>query len=262
MTYVYCVVRSAQSPRIARVPRGLAGMTAPRLLTIDRGLFAIVSTAPLSRYNESAINRGLSNIGWVSRAAVAHEAVVEHFSDATAVLPMKLFTLFTSDDRALEYLRGERTRLMAAARRVANQQEWGVRVLLDRDRAARVARTQRSGRAGGAAKRSGRATTGIAYLAEKKAHRDAATELTVRAHDTVAGLFDRLAAQARDARRRAASELPAQGSLLLDAAFLVPRGKAASFRALAARESRALAPSGYAISLTGPWPPYTFVKES
>jgi len=252
MTYVYCVVRSAQSPRMARVPRGLAGMSAPRALTIDRGLFAIVSTAPLRRYNESAINRGLSNIDWVSRAAVAHEAVVEHFIDATAVLPMKLFTIFTSDDRALEYLRGERTRLMATARRVANQQEWGVRVLLDRDRAARATRTQRSDRA----------ATGIAYLAAKKAHRDATTELTVRAHDTVAGLFDRLAAQARDARRRAASELPAQGSLLLDAAFLVPRGKAASFRALAARESRALAPSGYAISLTGPWPPYTFVKES
>jgi len=120
----------------------------------------------------------------------------------------------------------------------------------------------RSGSGGGSAKRRGRAATGIAYLAEKKAHRDAATELAVRAHDTVAGLFDRLAARARDARRRSASELPAQGSLLLDAAFLVPRGKAASFRALAARESRALAPAGYAISLTGPWPPYTFVQES
>jgi hypothetical protein len=259
MTYVYCVVRSAQSPRIARVPRGLAGMSAPRVLAIDRGLFAIVSTAPLRRYSASAINRGLSNIDWVSRAAVAHEAVVEHFIAAVAVLPMKLFTIFTSDDRALEYLRGERTRLMATAKRVANQQEWGVRVLLDRDRATRAARGPSTG---GSAKRGGRATSGIAYLAEKKARRDAATELTVRAHDTVAALFERLAAHARDARRRSASELPAQGSLLLDAAFLVPRGKAASFRALAARESRALAPSGYAISLTGPWPPYTFVQES
>lgn len=253
MTYVYCVVRSTKPPSMARMPRGLAGMSAPRALTVDRGLYAIVATAPASRYNEASINRGLSNIDWVSRAAVAHDAVVEHFIDADAVLPMKLFTIFTDDERALEHLRRERARLAATAKRVARQHEWGIRVLLDRARAA-AAENKRTG--------SARANGGAAYLAAKKARRDAATELATRAHDTVSELFERLAAKARDARRRSAGELPSQGSLLLDAAFLVPRTRAASFRALAARESRALAPHGYAVTLTGPWPPYTFVQES
>jgi hypothetical protein len=75
-------------------------------------------------------------------------------------------------------------------------------------------------------------------------------------------LYDRLAAKARLARRRAASELPAQGgSLLLDAAFLVARSRTRTFRALAAREARDLAPHGYKVDLTGPWPPYTFVQD-
>jgi hypothetical protein len=252
MTYVYCVVRSSSAPRMTRVPRGLAGMGAPRALAIDRRLFAIAATAPANRYSESAISRGLANIDWVSRAAVAHEAVVEHFVDAVAVLPLKLFTLFSSDERAVEYLRGERARLMATAKRVAHQQEWGVRVLLDRARASAARKPARPNRAKG----------GIAYLTQKKASRDAVTELTTRAHDTVAELFDRLAVKARDARRRSASELPEQGSLLLDAAFLVPKTRAASFRAAAARESRALASQGYAVALTGPWPPYSFVQES
>ena len=78
MTYVYCVVRAAKAPRTSRVPRGLVGMSAPRILPIDGDLYAIVATAPEDRYGEAAINRGLSNIDWVSRAAVAHEAVVEH----------------------------------------------------------------------------------------------------------------------------------------------------------------------------------------
>ena len=73
---------------------------------------------------------------------------------------------------------------------------------------------------------------------------------------------DRLAARSGDAKRRAASELPVQGGpLLLDAAFLVPRAKAASFKALAARESRSLARQGYGLTITGPWPPYTFVQD-
>jgi len=228
-------------------------MSAPRILAIEPRLFAVVATAPRSRYGEAAINRGLSNIDWVSRAAVAHEAVIEHFLDLDAVLPMKLFTLFRDDERVLDYLRQERSRLMATARRVARQQEWGVRVLFDRSQAA-AARPKPL--------RASTAANGLAYLTGKKAKRDAAVELSIRAHDTVTRLFDRLAARARDARRRAASELPAQGSLLLDAAFLVPKTRAAAFRALAARESRALRPHGYAVSLTGPWPPYTFVQES
>lgn len=228
-------------------------MSAPRALAIERNLFAIAATAPPARYSESAIARGLADVEWVSRAAVAHEAVVEHFIAADAVLPLKLFTLFASDERALEHLRGERTRLAAAARRVARQHEWGIRVLLDPARAAAAPRK---------AERRPPARGGAAYLAEKKARRDAAAELAGRARDTVAGLFDRLAATARDAKQRSTSELPAQGSLLLDAAFLVPRTRAGSFRALAAREARALAPHGYAIVLSGPWPPYSFVQDA
>jgi len=59
-----------------------------------------------------------------------------------------------------------------------------------------------------------------------------------------------------------ASELPAQGgSLLLDGAFLVPRSRAMGFRALVSREARRLSRFGYQVTMSGPWPPYTFVKD-
>jgi hypothetical protein len=259
VTYVYCIVASARPPRLAGVPRGLPGTEPPRLLAIGDGLFAIVASAPLKEYGEAAINQRLGELDWVSAAAVSHESVVEHFVGADAVLPMKLFTIFTDDDRVVAHMRGERARLAATARRVAKHQEWGVRVLLDRTTAAAAAQR----RAEGTARRSSSsAGTGAAYRSRKKAHRDASVELRTRARETVARLYDRLAAKARLARRRAASELPAQGgSLLLDAAFLVARSRARTFRALAAREARDLAPHGYQVDLTGPWPPYTFVQD-
>ena len=105
-------------------------------------------------------------------------------------------------------------------------------------------------------------TPGAAYLIHKKAHRDAGIELASRARKTVAALYDRLEARSSLAKRRTASEMPADGGpLLLDAAFLVPRRRATSFQALVAREARRLARLGYSINLTGPWPPYTFVKD-
>src|SRR5262249_23991889 len=255
-TYAYCIVASPKLPRIAGAPAGLPGTGKVRALEIDTGMVAIVADAPRKPYSSDAINAKLSDLKWVSRAAVRHEAVVEHFSSAYDALPMKLFTIFDDDERAKEYLHGERRRFRSLVRRVAGHHEWGVRVLLDRQTAIAAADAVDRSRDGR------RLLTGRDYLSRKKAARDASLELASRARETVADLYDALASRARLSRRRSASELPAGGgSLLLDAAFLVPRARAASFRALAAKHAKALAPHGYAVTLTGPWPPYTFVQD-
>ena len=284
-TYVYCVVARPRVPKLTRVAAGPPGAGRVRLLEVDRegrskdregrskdregrskdrplpasNLYLVVADVPLARYGEAAIQRGLSNLDWVSRAAVAHEAVIESFIDAAAVLPMKLFTIFNSDERALAHMRADRPRIDALVKRLANHHEWGIRVVLDRTRAieaARPARTHASivtGRSAG---------SGAAYLSRKKVQRDVSIELATRARDTVDALYDRLAAASRSARRRVATELPAQGgSLLLDAAFLVKRSRSKTFQALAAREARALSRGGYGLTLSGPWPPYTFVQD-
>jgi hypothetical protein len=232
-----------------------------RALEIGRGLHAIVADVPLSRYDEAALNRKLSDLDWVSRAAVAHEAVIEHFIDSEALLPMKLFTIFSSDERALEHLRGDRSRIDGIVKRVARHQEWGVRVFVSRTRKgprAHVRRGRRMGDAGGSA--------GSAYLTQKKVQRDVAIELASHAKAAVDALYEELSTGARRSSRRAvANSRPAsQGAgsaLLLDAAFLVPRTRTRSFRAMATRRARALAPQGYAVTLSGPWPPYTFVHD-
>jgi hypothetical protein len=228
-------------------------MGSVRLLDVEDGLRRRGRRSTQS-LGEAAINRGLSDLEGGSRAAVAHDAVVESFIQETAVLPMKLFTLFTTDERALAHVRAERRRIATVVKRVANHQEWGVRVVLDRGKDVKTAPKKKNASPGG--------QSGLAYLARKKAQRDAVVELATHAHETVAALYDRLAARSRLAKRRLAGDLPVQGGpLLLDAAFLVPRTRAASFRALAARESRALARHGYGLTVTGPWPPYSFVQD-
>ena len=244
-TYVYGVIAADRRPRLTRVPAGLPGAGPVRLIDLDKGLFIAVADLPLDKYNESAISSGLANLDWVSRVAVAHEAVVESFVASRAVLPMKLFTIFKTDERAFEHVRSQRARIATLVKRVANQQEWGVRVVLDRSLAAATPK-----------KKVAAARTGVSYLAHKKVQRDASKELASRARETVASLFDRLASRSGDAKRRSASEWPAQGGpLLLDAAFLVPRARAAVFKTLVARESRALARQGYGVTVSGPWPP-------
>lgn len=255
-TYVYCVVSAPRRPRVPAA-RGLPHSSAVRVLDVDHDLYLVVADVPTKEYGEAAINRRLSNLEWVSRAAVAHEAVVESFAEADAVVPMKLFTIFTNDRRAVERVLGDRRRISSVIRRVARQQEFGIRVVLDRPAALRRRAASRRTDA-----RTNSTATGAGYLARKKAERDAAVELVEHARETVAALYDRLASRSRQAKRRSASELPGEGGpLLLDAAFLVPRARARAFRAQAAREARTLAKNGYGLTLTGPWPPYTFVQD-
>jgi hypothetical protein len=265
-TYVYCIVAGTRRPRPPRTRRGLPGLGPVRVLAVtppdppparaarDLPLWAVVADAPLAKYGEKAINRGLTDLDWVSRAAVAHEAVIESFIAAPAVLPMKLFTIFTSDERALAHFARERPQVQTAVKRVKGQHEWGIRVLLDLERAvsppARPASVRRA------------PVSGAGYLQRKKAKHDAVAGLARRSREVVADLHDRLSRDATLARRRAASELPAPGTpLLLDAAYLVPRTRSAKFRSSVARQARALVPQGYAVRLSGPWPPYTFMQD-
>jgi len=252
-TYVYGVIAGAPPSRRRRPapgPRGLPGTGPIRLLELGGNLAAAVADAPLKLYGEDPLARKLSDLEWVSRAAIAHESVLESFAEATAVVPMKLFTLFTTEERALAHLRAERSRIAATVKRVAHHQEWGVRVVLTSPPAAAAARKPVRG-----------AESGAQFLARKKADRDVATELAARAGETVDSLFDRLTARAAASKRRPPAELSTGGGrLLLDAAFLVPRSKAKPFASAVGREARTLGRAGYAVTMNGPWPPYSFVQ--
>jgi len=66
-------------------------------------------------------------------------------------------------------------------------------------------------------------------------------------------------------RKQAAVEqahrLQYQAVVARRAAFLVPRSRARSFQSLMAREAKSLGRHGYGVTLTGPWPPYSFVQD-
>jgi hypothetical protein len=255
LTYVYCIVESVRRPRLRRGLRPVPGATG--IATIPAGLrrWLVVSHVPAGDYDEDAVARGLRDIDWVAARAVAHERVVEQFLRARAVLPMQLFTLFTSDDRALAYVSHNRRRIDRVLARVEQQHEWGVRFTFE-DTGPAPARRPRGARAA-------RAETGTSYLTRKRDQREVDRIRLTRARTDGNRAFRAMSRQATAARRRKATEQGAsRGSrLLVDAAFLVPVARTAAFRAALRREARALGASGVAVALTGPWPPYNFIDS-
>jgi hypothetical protein len=250
-TYVYCIVSTSQPLKTTGTPAGPPGTLKARALEVRPGRYVVVSDAPLDQFGEAQLARRLSDLEWVSRAAVAHDAVTESFmAHADAVVPMKLFTLFTSDDRALEQLRSRWTRVESIIRRLNKHEEWGVRLVFDDTRAR-------------ADKPAAAASSGRDYLMAKRRQGAAKDALSSKMRKVAGDILKALRPFSRDARRRAVAATPGSRSrLLLDAAFLVPRVKAARFRATAERQAKKLAPDGYALQITGPWPPYSFVDKT
>jgi hypothetical protein len=139
-TYLYCLVSAARRPKPVRLPPGLPGAARPRILEAAPGLWLVVADVPMERYSETAINSHLRDLAWVSGCALAHEAVVEGALVLGDVLPVRLFTIFAGDDRAVALVRRRQARIARTVRHVSGHLEWGVRVSLDERRARGEAR--------------------------------------------------------------------------------------------------------------------------
>jgi len=131
VTYLYCLVAAERRPSLAGAPRGLPGTGGLRALEAGGGLWLVVADAPLSAYGSEPIERNLRDFEWVALRGAAHARVVEYFARRITTLPMKLFTLFNSDERALAHVRGDAARVRRVIERVTGHAEWGVRVRLD-----------------------------------------------------------------------------------------------------------------------------------
>lgn len=247
-TYLYCVVHALREPPVARAPRGLAGAARPIAEPIARSLWLITAAVPLNVYGPGALERSLQDVDWVTRAAVAHEEVVEHFArrDGSTVIPMKLFTLFSSVERAVEKMRPRQRELSAVVKRIAGCEEWGVRITQAPTNVAR-----------GSAVTT--AASGTEFLAARKAARDSDRRSWSSAAAAAEEAYVTLSAIARDARRRKDIPPGAAAPPMLDAAFLVPCGQRTRFK----NAVKNLADSclGRAqVVLTGPWPSYNFIQ--
>jgi gas vesicle protein GvpL/GvpF len=251
-TYVYCIVKSSSPPRAGRAPRGLPRGTAPSVVPFGPSLWLVVANVPLDIYGPDRLEAALRDMPWVADVAMAHEAVVEHFSrsQGSTVIPMKLFTMFSTEDRAVAEMRGRRQDLQAVLKRLQGCEEWGVRVT--RSAASRQASAGRPSAV--------RATSGAGFLAAKKQARDDARETARAAAEAAEDAFALLAAVARETRRRDEAPAGAATPPLLDATFLVPGARRARFRTAARKAAAACAKGGAEITLSGPWPAYNFVQ--
>ncbi|MGH7623762.1 MAG: GvpL/GvpF family gas vesicle protein [Gemmatimonadaceae bacterium] len=265
---MYGVVRPGMA--MAPAPRGLDG--APVMLepgpgaapAVDLPMAALVSRVDPAAYTPTVVETRVGDMEWVGPRAEAHDAVLTWASEQNAVVPFPMFTLYASAESLHEMLRERGAALDALLRRVAHADEWSVR-LFRLDDAMAAALEEWSPAMAELARQAAAATPGQRYLLERKADEQRGAELLRLSAEAASESFAALSAHAdaavRDALPAARMQERQAGAAILDAAFLVHRDRGTGFREVVAELARTLEPRGLRIALSGPWPPYHFVRE-
>jgi gas vesicle protein GvpL/GvpF len=244
-TYVFCLVQSARTPSIRRMPASVPGAGPPRLIAVERDIWAVGADAPLDRYSAERLGHDLQDIDAISRHALAHASVVEFFFKRMPVIPLKVFTLFSSDDKLRDDLRRRTGRLRRLFSRLRGFEEWGVRIVagaVEEDSTRRL-------------------TSGRDYL---QAKRRLTQQNAAPPSSSVREIGAALKALAKFAAKTRKETLPppAKGrSFVSGASFLVKSTRRARWSREVEKIGVALAKGGHRLEVTGPWPPYHFVSR-
>ena len=241
LIYAHCAMRSSARPVMTgRWPR-MPGGAAPRALAVEEDLWAIVSTVPEREYEESSLVARVSDMEWMAQCGVAHHEVIARAARGHAVAPFLLLTLFRTDARVVEEVTRLRSTIGRALDRVSDRREWVVRVAA----VANVPKSSKSRTASGTSYLMARASQPRGVTASTPLARRAARELVRE----LKGYADRVVQRPSDAAH-----------ILYDAAFLVERAREQELGKAVRQWAPRLAPVGCRVSLTGPWPPYSFVS--
>jgi hypothetical protein len=159
-------------------------------------------------------------------------------------------------------LRDERGVLLDALGRLEGTAEWGVKVIAEPGALERVA-AERAGVDGGEDETE--LSRGAAYMNRKRRLARTREEELQLAEDWAREVHGELAEAAHEALLNPLqrSDISGyEGDMLLNGVYLVEDRCLGEFRALVERLTDEYGSLGVALELTGPWPPYNFVKSS
>lgn len=204
-------------------------------------LICWVSAVEPNGFSEE-INRNMDNLEWLALHGVRHQQVVAEIAAKTIIVPARFGTVFSGTQTLLENVEARKSALKRVFGRIADADEWGVKVIAEQRLAPQVPADIRSGKE---------------YLQAKAARLKRPPE-----HDD-AGLQEFAAALKKIATDFAPTGKisGAQPDLLWQATFLVPRSRRKQWDQALKQFVKRWSGSRR-IEVNGPWPPYSFVSDA
>lgn len=188
------------------------------------------------------MNQNMDNLEWLALHGVRHQQVVAEVAASITVVPARFGTVFSSEQALTKNLQGRKSALNNVFTRIADSDEWGVKVFGEERPAAKVSPDIRTGKEYLLAK---------AAQTKKRQPRDDASLRELEA------ALNKIASDSAPMGKISG----AQSDLMWQATFLVPRGRRKEWDRTLGQFVRRWSGSRR-IEINGPWPPYSFVADA
>jgi hypothetical protein len=251
--WLYAVTRADVDSLPPPPVRGVAGEQV-RVLT-EGALAAVVGSVDARRFGPDVLAGHLENLDWLAETARAHDAVVAAAAALGPVVPVRLATLFSSDDGVRELLQSRLADFQSALEAVTGRAEWGVKAYVDPEALADSLTAQDAADE----PQAGRSGTGSAYLMRRRAQLAARQSAQSAAGEWAQQIHAKLRPLCAASRLHPAQDPRLTGRrdwMILNAAYLVDQERTEPFHTLVQQLAQWRA--GLDVELTGPWPPYSF----
>jgi hypothetical protein len=256
--YLFCFAWAQRLPPPAGL--GVDGRH-PLFLWSYENLAAILGVVALKEFAGPEAEARMQELAWLKPRLCRHHGVIAQAMRHSPVLPVGFGTLFSSGEALAQLVAGRHRQIASFLQQVADHEEWAVKGLLDKVAAKERLRSQTLA---GEEERLASLAPGRRYLQVKRLQAGADRELSLRLKRVGGQLARELMRAAKDFRERPLLPRDITGleqELVLNWAFLVPRGSAAEFQARLKRANHHYAKLGLIFVSSGPWPPYSFTPS-
>ena len=236
--YLYGITKPG-AEKTAIPVEGIDGQTAVESVSCA-GFTCWVSRVSRVEYADR-LTENMENLDWLTAASLRHQQVVSELGNKGTVLPARFGTVFLSQASLTADVGRRRSALLKAFKRLGDADEWGLKIFAVAQPQAQIA-----------------AASGKDYLRQKAASLKAlgggrAPDPEVK---KFIGALEKLATEIAPGGKVGSG----QAGLEWYGSLLVPRNRYKQLERLINQYSERWQ-SKHRIECTGPWPPYSFVKN-
>lgn len=229
-------------------------------IAASSGLAALFSVLPGREFGEGAFDEKLADPAWTASVAMRHEAVLEHLISRTAIVPLRLGTIFLAVSGVERMLENRKEELRTLLSELEGREEWSVIVRWDRERLReRIDRISPELRV--LVDSLVEAAPGRRFLLEKQIESRRGEEVRLAIRRVVGKLRGQLETFSVRSVPYPTSRTGEADPVIEKTAFLVDRKSFERFRETAGAFADSHREDGMSVELVGPLPAYTFVKQ-
>jgi hypothetical protein len=237
--YLYAISQAPVAVASPIAAEGIDGVAAVESIPCENYL-CWVSRVPKTEFADKLPDR-MQDLEWLATAGLRHQRAVSEISARFTALPARFGTVFLTQDSLAEHLKDRKTALKQSFQRVADADEWGIKVFATAKPKAPVA---------------SKAASGADYLKRKAELLQPRTgKLDDEVTEFIAALTNLAVATSPGGKASAG-----QPGLEWHGSFLIRRSDRKKLEA-ALKKYAGSWKDERRIDCSGPWPPYSFVDE-